>query len=386
MLKASFISAVGISSAAIFKEEFGSDWDQRWIHSEWKSADGTQGKFELNAGRWNSDEKEDMSLFTPADAKFYTISSAHEPFSNEGKDVIFQFQVKHQSDVGCGGGYLKFGPKIENPKEFGDPTPYNIMFGPDKCGYNKRTHLIFNYKGKNLLKKDDLPYFNDDNLSHLYRLVLRKDNTCRVEVDQKKVYDGSLLEDWDFLAPKTIADPSDTKPEDWVDDREIVDPEDKKPTDWVEEDTIADPDAKQPEDWDEEMDGKWEAPMISNPAYKGEWKARMIPNPEYKGEWKPKMIDNPEYSDDDSVYKYKEFAFVGVDVWQVNSGTLFDNIIVTDDVKEADELADKWVTLHKVEEAKKAEEDLKKKDESKKDEEEDDDDDIDEDKSDNEEL
>jgi hypothetical protein len=30
------------------------------------------------------------------------------------------------------------GPKLSDPTTFGDPTPYNIMFGPDKCGYTKR--------------------------------------------------------------------------------------------------------------------------------------------------------------------------------------------------------------------------------------------------------
>ena len=38
-------------------------------------------------------------------------------------------------------------PMVYTRPAFGDPTMYNIMFGPDKCGYTKRTHLIFNYKG-----------------------------------------------------------------------------------------------------------------------------------------------------------------------------------------------------------------------------------------------
>lgn len=50
------------------------------------------------------------------------------------------------------------GPKPEDLTKFGDPTEYSLMFGPDKCGGTKRTHLIFNYKGKNVLKKVDLPY------------------------------------------------------------------------------------------------------------------------------------------------------------------------------------------------------------------------------------
>ena len=34
---------------------------------------------------------------------------------------------------------------------------YNIMFGPDICGPGtKKVHVIFNYKGKNLLVNKDI--------------------------------------------------------------------------------------------------------------------------------------------------------------------------------------------------------------------------------------
>lgn len=36
-------------------------------------------------------------------------------------------------------------------------SPYNIMFGPDICGPGtKKVHVIFNYKGQNLLIKKDV--------------------------------------------------------------------------------------------------------------------------------------------------------------------------------------------------------------------------------------
>merc|ERR1712073_167522 len=200
-----------------------------------------------------------------------------------------------------------------DPTTFGDPTPYNIMFGPDKCGYTKRTHLIFNYKGKNVLKKSDLDYKQeDDGTSHLYTMILKPDNTVRVEIDEEKIYEGSIKEDWEVLAPKEIADPADKKPEDWVEEKRIVDPE-----------------AKKPDDWDDEEDGDWEAPMKDNPEFKGEWMVKRISNPAYKGVWAAKKIANPEFEDDDSVYKYTDFGFLGFDLWQVKGGTIFDNIIIT---------------------------------------------------------
>merc|ERR1712232_434521 len=254
---------------------------------------------------------------------------------------------------------------------------YNIMVGPDKCGYTKRTHLIFNYKGKNVLKKSDLSFKQENHgTSHLYTLIVKPDNAVRVEIDEEKIYEGSIKEDWEVLKPKEISDPDDKKPGDWADDSMMDDPEDKKPDDWVEEQRMVDADAKKPDDWDDEEDGEWEAPMKDNPEYKGEWSVKRISNPAYKGFWEAKKIANPEYVDDDAVYKYDDFGFIGFDLWQVKGGTIFDNIIITDDVAEADVFAKKWKDLSEVEKAKKKEEDDAKKSDDKKADDDDDDDDA----------
>merc|ERR1711866_17802 len=97
------------------------------------------------------------------------------------------------------------------------------------------------------------------------------------------------------------------------------------------------------------------------------------------GFWEAKKIANPEYEDDDSVYKYADFGFVGFDLWQVKAGTIFDNIIVTDDKAEADTFAKKWKVLSEHETAEKKEEDDAKAAESKKDEDKEDEDDDDDD-------
>merc|ERR1712050_467706 len=316
---------------------------------------------------------------TGEDSRFFGISAAFDSFSNEGKELIVQYQAKYEKDIECGGGYVKSGPKLDDATTFGDPTEYNIMFGPDKCGYTKRTHLIFNYKGKNVLKKSDLSYKQEnDGTSHLYRLVVKPDNTVRVEIDEEKIYEGSIKDDWEVLKPKEIPDPEDKKPEDWSDESMIDDPDDKKPDDWVEEKRIVDPEANKPDDWDDEEDGEWEAPMKDNPEYKGDWYVKRISNPAYKGVWEAKKIANPEYVDDDSVYKYPDFGFLGFDLWQVKGGTIFDNVIVTDDIAEADTFAKKWKELSEVEKAAKKAEDDTKKSESKDDKEDDEDEDDDE--------
>jgi len=360
------LGATAASGATHFSETFGKGWEDRWTVSTWKDAEGTSGKWEATAGKWFNDEAEDTGIQTAEDSKFFGISSSFNKFSNEGKDLIVQYQAKYEKEVDCGGGYLKMGPKPDDLKTFGDPTVYNIMFGPDKCGATKRTHLIFQYKGKNVLKKTDLPYKQDgDGTSHLYRLTLKKDNTVEVDIDQENVYSGNLKEDWDLLEPKEISDPEDKKPSDWVDNAMMDDPEDKKPEDWVTEKKIVDPEAKKPDDWDDDEDGEWEAPTIDNPDYKGEWYVKRIDNPAYKGIWEARKIANPDFVDDDAVYKYDDFSFIGFDLWQVKGGTIFDNIIITDDKAEADNMAKKWEALSAVEKAKKKEADDKAAEEAK---------------------
>merc|ERR1712072_997632 len=87
-----------------------------------------------------------------------------------------------------------------------------------------------------------------------------------------------------------------------------------------------------------------------------------------------KKLPNPEFREDDNLYRYADFGFIGFDLWQGKGGTIFDNVIITDDVAEADVFTKKWKELSEVEKAKKKEEDDKKEEDSKAAEAEDDDD------------
>merc|ERR1719335_1191101 len=78
------------------------------------------------------------------------------------------------------------------------------------------------------------------------------------------------------------------------------------------------------------------------------------------------MIDNPKYAPDDKLYSYPKFSTVGIDVWQVKSGTIFDNILITDDVDYAKSHGEKtWKAQKDGEKAmkEKADEEKRKKDE-----------------------
>jgi len=272
-----------------------------------------------------------------------------------------QFSVKHEQDIDCGGGYVKvFDSKLEQKDMHGE-SPYEIMFGPDICGPGtKKVHVIFSYKGKNLLINKDIRC-KDDVYTHLYTLIVKPDNTYEVLIDNEKVESGSLEGDWDFLAPKLIKDPEAKKPEDWDERSTIPDPEDTKPEEWDRPEHIPDPDATKPEDWDDEMDGEWEPPMIDNPDFKGEWSPKQIDNPAYKGVWVHPEVDNPEYSPDDKLYLRKEIGTLGLDLWQVKAGTIFDNFLITDDVEAAKAVGDKIKATQEGEKKMKEEQDAVEK-------------------------
>merc|ERR1719411_2594241 len=121
----------------------------------------------------------------------------------------------------------------------------------------------------------------------------------------------------------------------------IDDPEDKKPEGWDDiPETIVDADGEKPEDWDDEEDGEGEAPTIPNPDYKGVWEAPKIPNPDWE-------------SAGDKVYERGDMGYVGFEIWQVKSGTIFDNIIVTDSVEEAEAFMKKTFNPEEEKEAEK---------------------------------
>merc|ERR1711991_914832 len=166
--------------------------------------------------------------------------------------------------------------------------------------------------GENHLLSDEVkcPF---DTTTHLYRFVLSADNTYGIFIDGEEKQTGSIEDGWDVLPPKMIKDPSESKPADWV---------------------------------DEELDGEWEAPMIDNPDNKGPWSPKQIKNPEYVGEWVHPEIANPDYVEDPEIYHFADIGAVGLEIWQVKSGTIFDNILVTDSIEEADAHADAHYFAH----------------------------------------
>jgi len=274
------------------------------------------------------------------------------------------------------------------------------MFGPDKCGATNKVHFILRHKNpisgdweEKHITTPPSPII--DKKTHLYTAIVGADNTVKILIDGKEKKSASLLTKGDFNPdvnpPKQIDDPEDSKPEDWVDEAKIDDPEASKPEDWDEdapqkiddpkatkpaawEDdeplTVSDPSAEQPSDWDADEDGEWEAPMVANPKckpagcgewkpptianpdYKGKWYAPKIDNPAYKGVWSPAQIDNPNFFVDEQPHAMAPIGGVGIELWTMQDGILFDNILVTSDPAVASSLAAASFDLRTAEEKK----------------------------------
>lgn len=352
-----------VSAKVYFEERFADkDFQKRWKYPTKSSKAAELGKFTVSSGKFQANKEVTQGLQTSEDSKYYALTSKLEaPLSNKDKTLVFQFSVKHEQNIDCGGGYLKLLPADSDVEKFDGESKYYIMFGPDICGNSRLVHFIINHNGANHLWKKKVLAPADD-LTHLYTLLLNPDQTYEVYIDGEQSAKGHLYEDWNIAAPKKISDPQEKKPTDWVDVREIDDPEDKKPETWIEDlpEKIKDPQAKKPEDWDEKLDGQWEAPEIDNPEYRPKWKPRRIPNPAYKGPWKAQLIDNPEFKEIPNIYEFKDIGYVAVEIWQVKSGTIFDNILITDDAKYAEKVAHKTFDSFKESEKKARDEFIEK--------------------------
>ncbi|KAL5538630.1 hypothetical protein UlMin_044617 [Ulmus minor] len=378
---ACFAFQIRSSSDAIFYESFDESFDGRWIVSE---------KDEYN-GVWKHSKSEghdDYGLLVSEKARKYAIvKELDEVVSLKDGTVVLQFEVRLQNGLECGGAYLKYLRPQEagwKAKGFDNESPYAIMFGPDKCGSTNKVHFILKHKNpksgeyvEHHLKFP--PSVPADKLSHVYTAILTPDNQVRILIDGEEKKKANFLSGEDFepalIPPKTIPDPDDKKPEDWDERAKIPDAAAVKPDDWDEDapmeiedeeavkpegwlddepEEIDDPEATKPEDWDDEEDGEWEAPKIDNPkceaapgcgewkkpmkrnpAYKGKWSTPLIDNPNYKGIWKPQDIPNPDYFEIEKP-DFEPVAAIGIEIWTMQDGILFDNVLIAADEKVAE--------------------------------------------------
>lgn len=404
LLVSSFTLQLCASSDPLFYESFDKSFESTWTVSQKEEYKGVW-KHEKSEGH------DDFGLLVSEKARKYAIvKELEKPAELKGKTVVLQYETRLQNGLECGGAYIKYLRPQEAgwiPKEFDNESPYSIMFGPDKCGSTNKVHFILKHKNpksgeyvEHHLKSP--PSVPSDKLTHVYTAILTPDNGVRILIDGEEKKKANFLSGEDFepaiIPPKTIADPDDKKPEDWDERAKIPDTTAVKPDDWDEDapleipdeeaikpdgwlddepEEIDDPEATKPEDWDDEEDGEWEAPkidnpkceeapgcgewkrpMMKNPEYKGKWSAPLIDNPNYKGIWKPRDIPNPDYFELETP-NFEPIAAVGIEIWTMQDGILFDNILIASDEKTAESYRETaWKPKYEVEKEKqKAEED-----------------------------
>ncbi|AOA62936.1 Calnexin [Komagataella phaffii CBS 7435] len=380
--------------AQLDKSSFFEQFDKEpKLGDTWKISHAVKNEEFTYVGEWAIEEpvvypgfKKDRGLVVKSEAAHHAISAQlPQVFDNTDNTLVLQYEVKLQQGLNCGGAYVKLlSAEGLNKNEFSNETPYQVMFGPDKCGTTNKVHLIIKRKNPATGEYEEHqlatpPMGRIVKTTSLYTLIIKPNNDFEIRINGEVAKAGNLLNEKlikpPFGAPKEIDDPEDQKPEDWVDEDMIPDPDAVKPEDWDESEPlrivdpeavkpenwnedaelyIPDPEATKPEDWDDEEDGEWvapvipnpecadigcgpwKAPYITNPNYKGKWSPPLIENPDYKGPWSPKKIANPNYFEDKKPANLEPIGGLGFELWTMNADILFDNIYLGHSIKEAE--------------------------------------------------
>ncbi|XP_004715512.1 calreticulin-3 [Echinops telfairi] len=311
-----------VLATVYFQEEFldGERWRNRWVHS---TNDTHFGHFRLSSGKFYGHKEKDKGLQTTQNGRFYAISARFKPFSNRGKTLVIQYTVKHEQKMDCGGGYLKLFPADLDQKNLNGQSQYYVMFGPDICGFDiKKLHVILYFKNQYHSNKKPIRC-KVDAFTHLYTLVLRPDLTYEVKVDGQSIESGNIEYDWDLLSLKN-ADKASEAAKGW--DQAT----DGQTQDW--EKHFLDAGTSKPSDWNSELDGDWPGPMLQKPPYQDGLQPKGI----NKDMWLHQELTSTSYLSAYDLSEFENIGAIGLELWQVRSGTIFDNFLITDDEEYAE--------------------------------------------------
>lgn len=149
-----------------------------------------------------------------------------------------------------------------------------------------------------------------DAFTHLYTLVLRPDLTYEVRVDGQAVESGSVEYDWQLASLRSVR-------------RAAAAREQQEG-------------ARQAQDWDQQfldastaskgaqgLDGA----LLQKPPYQDGLKAEGIA-PDV---WLHQSPGQHGYWAQDDLTEFENIGAIGLDLWQVRSGSIFDNFLITDD-------------------------------------------------------
>eukprot|EP00069_Balaena_mysticetus_P006257 bmy_18571T0 len=200
----------------------------------------------------------------------------------------------------------------------------NIFFvGPDICGFDvKKVHVILHFKNQYHSNKKSIRC-KVDGFTHLYTLILRPDLTYEVKIDGQSIESGSIEYDWQLTSLKKMEKAS-AESEDWDQATE------GKSQAW--EKHFLDASASTPSDWNSELDGDRQAPMLQKPPHQDGLKPEGID----RDVWLHQKMKNTNYLTEYDLSEFENIGAIGLELWQVRSGTIFDNFLITDDEEYAE--------------------------------------------------
>ncbi|EGV63811.1 Calreticulin-domain-containing protein [Yamadazyma tenuis ATCC 10573] len=384
-----------LAESSLFEQFlYGSLKDSNWQVSKAKKDDkfSYSGEWAIEPASKYPGISGDSGLVLKTKAAHHAISyKLDTPFDNTDNDLVLQYEIKTQDGLECGGTYIKLLNKdFDQSGPFSSQTPFQLMFGPDKCGSNDKIHFIINRKNPitNTYEEKHLsqaPMSRSTQVSTLYTLIFKRNSDFEIRINGQVVKAGNVLSKPHLLKPKLnppkeIEDATMKKPDDWEDEEFIFDesvqkpedydekyasafipdPEDTKPEGWLDDEPsyIVDASVKKPEEWIDEEDGEWMPPalrnpkctvgcgewkpkLISNKNYKGPWTPSFIPNPRYKGQWRPSKVPNPYYYEDHHPSNLGLIGGLGFELWSMEKDILFDNIYLGHSVQEAELIGNK---------------------------------------------
>ncbi|XP_042526550.1 calreticulin-3 isoform X2 [Dipodomys spectabilis] len=304
-----------VLATVYFREEFldGERWRNRWVQS---TNDSNFGHFTVSSGKFYGHKEKDKGLQTTQNGRFYAISARFKPFSSKGKTLVVQYTVKHEQKMDCGGGYVKIFPADLDQRNLNARSPYYVMFGPDICGFDIKTvHVILYFKNQYHSNKKHIRC-KVDAFTHLYTLVLRPDLTYEVRIDGQAIESGSVEYDWQLTSLKN-AEKAEAQARGPARARGAT------AQDWEQHFL----DASAPSDWNSELDGDWQAAMLQKPPYQDGLRAEGID----RDVWLHKKMQSASYLLQQDLLEFENIGAIGLELWQVRSGTIFDNFLITDD-------------------------------------------------------
>ena len=219
-------AAASLDPSVILQEQF----SQPNALDSWVQGREQGGEWKVAASTHYASSSDDLGLLIAKPSQHNALSrKLGQAVNAKEQPLILQYEVKTQKGLECGGAYIKLlsAGQYDSLEALNGSTPYSIMFGPDRCGTSDKVHLILRHRNpltgeveEKHLK--DAPKSKDSDLTVLYTLVIRPDNTFEIRIDNEQVRKGSLLKDFEppVNPSEYIDDPSDVKPQDWEDAKE----------------------------------------------------------------------------------------------------------------------------------------------------------------------